>query len=232
MAAAQHHYLLSALPGLIQIHQELPITIEAFLGMLDDLPAPRIVAEAVLLSGDLLQRQAILSGEITDPEPMVLTAAQLQDEAPLPDYLAIEADSTGQAFPLPEDRLYETYFRHVLKVGRDAGSGFLPAWVGFEAGLRNAVAEARARALDLEPGNYLVAVDIADNPDDFSSLVNEWNAASTPLDAQEVLDQARWAWLTSHDAWFSFSVDEVAAYAAKLVLVHRWDHLRRSEREQ
>jgi hypothetical protein len=232
MADTQHHYLLSALPGLTQIHQELPLTIEDFLGMLDDLPGPRAVAQAVLLSGDLLQRQAMLAGELPDPTPAVLTVAQLRDEAPLPDYLVVDTDTTGQAFPLPDDLMQEAYFRHVRSVGQSQGCTFLLAWTGFEAGLRNALAEARARSLDLDAAHYRVATDIADDPDDFASLINEWNAAATPLDALEVLDQARWTWLTSHDAWFSFSADEVAAYAAKLVLVHRWDRLRRSQKEQ
>ena len=232
MAATQYHYLLSALPSLAQLHQELDLPVEDFLSMLDGAAAPEAMAQAVLLSGDLLQRQAMLAGELDAPTPAVLTLAQLQDEAPLPDALLIDADASGQVFPLAEDRLYEAYFLHVAELGKSLGSEFLLAWVGFEAGLRNAIAEARAQALGLEPGNYRVATDLADTPEDFSSTVNEWNAAATPLDALESLDQARWSWLTSHDAWFSFSADEVAAYAAKLMLVHRWARLRRSQKEQ
>lgn len=233
MAATQYHYLLSDLPSLVQLHQELDLSLDEFLGMLDGFSAPREMAEAVMLSGDLLQRQAMLAGELDEPTPAVLTLAQLQDEAPLPDALLIEeADASGQVFPLAEDRLYEAYFLHVAELGKSLGSEFLLAWVGFEAGLRNAIAEARAQALELEPGNYRVATELADDLADFSSIVNEWNAAATPLDALESLDQARWTWLTSHDAWFSFSADEVAAYAAKLMLVHRWARLRRSQKEQ
>jgi hypothetical protein len=37
--------------------------------------------------------------------------------------------------------------------------------------------------------------------------------------------RARWAWICEHDAWFSFSDDELAAYAAKLVLLEQWRRL-------
>jgi hypothetical protein len=41
----------------------------------------------------------------------------------------------------------------------------------------------------------------------------------------KVLDQARWRWLNDNDAWYSFADDELAAYAARLMLLHRWDRL-------
>ena len=40
--------------------------------------------------------------------------------------------------------------------------------------------------------------------------------------------RARWAWIERHDAWFSFSVDELLAYAARVMLLEQW---RRSAEE-
>jgi len=53
-------------------------------------------------------------------------------------------------------------------------------------------------------------------------VIAEWTAAPDPLAGQRVLDQARWSWLKEHDAWFSFGGDELAVYAAKLMLIDRW----------
>jgi hypothetical protein len=45
------------------------------------------------------------------------------------------------------------------------------------------------------------------------------------LEGQKVLDRARWAWLDEHDRWFTFEDDELAAYAARLLLVNRWHRI-------
>lgn len=34
--------------------------------------------------------------------------------------------------------------------------------------------------------------------------------------------RARWAWIERHDAWFSFAVDEMLAYAARVMLLEQW----------
>ena len=49
-------------------------------------------------------------------------------------------------------------------------------------------------------------------------IQNDANLAN----ALEALDRARWDWVTEREAWYSFSDDEVAAYAAKIIILHRW----------
>ncbi|MCJ7542993.1 MAG: hypothetical protein MUP47_00235, partial [Phycisphaerae bacterium] len=102
---------------------------------------------------------------------------------------------------------------------------FLAQWVGYEVALRNALAAARAQALGLEAADYLVATDLGQADGDLSAVVGEWAAAPNPLAGLRVLDAARWDWLAWHDAWFSFQDDELIAYAAKLVLLDRWQRL-------
>jgi hypothetical protein len=46
-----------------------------------------------------------------------------------------------------------------------------------------------------------------------------------PLSGLKVLDRARWDWLSRNDRAYSFENDEIAAYAAKLMLLHRWRRL-------
>ncbi len=222
--SGQYHYLLSSLPAMDHLGQESPMTLAELLGRLETFPVPLQVAQAIALGGDLLFRQAAMTGELAEPAPAVLTLAQLRDEAPLPAFLEVTADP-GQAFPLAEDLLWEAYYQHVAGLGRKLGCGFLPAWASFEAGLRNALAIARAGALGLEASHYLVATGLADEPDRFNAVVNEWSSTQDPLAASRVLDAARWQWMEQNEAWFSFSLDEVAAYTTQLMLVNRWSAL-------
>lgn len=224
----QNEYLLSALPALGELGQTPPITPAELLEHIAPVSGPSAIVRAVLLSDDLLQRQATLAGEIDQPTPAVLSPEQLRDEAPLPECLAVvEADAQPVA---GEDLLWEAYFRHAAAVARSFASGFLSDWTAFEVGLRNAIAASRARLLELDVESYLVATDLAADEDDFVTVVNDWSAAATPLAGLRVLDEARWRWLTDNDAWFTFRDDELAAYAVRLMLLTRWHRL--SEAEQ
>ena len=53
-----------------------------------------------------------------------------------------------------------------------------------------------------------------------AEVVGAWSTAETAVAAYELLALARWEWLCQHDRWFSFRDDELAAYAAKLLLLH------------
>jgi hypothetical protein len=94
--------------------------------------------------------------------------------------------------------------------------------VGFEVGLRNALASARAQTLDLEAEAYLVAPELADKKIEYQQIVSDWSGASNPLDALRVLDEARWDFCEERGGWYSFHACEIEVYAAKLILLHRW----------
>jgi hypothetical protein len=184
------------------------------------LPHAAAVVGALLLGDDLVQREAFLSGENKEVAPSVLTAEQVKDEQPLPDWAGERSEETSSR--QAGDAVWAAYFAHAQAVAERVGSGVLAAWVGHEVALRNALAEARARALSLDPANYRVAPELSDGDAEFSAVLSEWSAAADPLAAQQVLDRARWTWLSDHDGWFSYTEDELAIYAARLMLLHRW----------
>jgi len=228
--AGKNYYLLSFLSTPEALGAEPPILCGDFLQHLDEnvQPRPRELAETIFLSDDLLQRDAAMAGEIAEPEPVVLTADQARGEEPLSDFLAaLMEDAGAETQRIAADAVWDAYFRHAAAVANRLGSAFLRAWVGYEVALRNALAEARARSLGLEPTDYYVAADLAE-ASDLSATVNEWSAAGNPLQAQRVLDQARMDWLNENDAYFSFGDDELAAHAAKLILSVRWHRLTRA----
>jgi len=222
--AVGNYYLVTALPSLGDLGSPPPITPAELVTHLAG-ASPREVVEAVLLSDDLLQRDAFLAGEVEEVEPAVLTPAQVQDEAPLPPPLAPETDEADARQGPASDTVWKTYFRHVAAVARRRGCPFLRAWVGYEVSLRNALATARAKALDLDPEPYTVAADLADPDADIQPLVSEWADAENPLAGLRVLDRGRWQWLADHDAHFTFADDELAVYAARLMLLVRWHRL-------
>lgn len=190
----------------------------------------RVLLDALLLSDDLIQHQAVLSREIEAAEPSVLTPAQVRDEEPLPEYLVLhEAEVTTQS---ALDIVWESYFSYVATVAVEGKSEFLNGWVKYEVGLRNALVVARAKSMNLDPQEYLVAQWIGGDEEDFTGVISEWSSASDPFDGLRVLDEARWRWLKQNDGWFTFAEDEVVAYGAKLMLLHRWHRLGQAVPEQ
>ena len=216
-------YLLSALPTLGELGSWPPISMTALFEHVVDSGGNSVLLEALCLSDDLLQRQALMSGEIEESNPIVLTPAQIRDEESLPEYLI--PDQVDITTNLASDVMWESYFRYVSFIASTYNSEFISKWVSYEVGLRNALVIARAKALALDPQEYVVADDIGQAYGDFSSLVNEWTAAPDPIAGLKVLDLARWQWLTENDAWFTFDDDELIAYGAKLMLIQRWHRL-------
>ena len=226
--AGQHYYLLAALPALGELGVAPPLTREEFSRAVAEANGPAEVVRALLLSDDLMQREAILTGEIEpdDLDLAMLTPAQARGEAPLPAKIAPEEnDDQAEAPRAGRDAAWAAYFAHADAVARQTRSTFLRAWVGYEVALRNSLAVERAKTLGLEPGEYVTAPHLADLDVDVSEVLADWSAAEDPLAALRVLDQARWEWLRQREAWFSFVDGELAVYAARLMLLHRWRRL-------
>jgi hypothetical protein len=222
--AGRHYFLITSLPPLPELGSAPPLTAAQLLAGVGEAGAARALVETLFLGDDLLQREALLAGQIDQAEPTVLRPAQLRDEEPLPACL-IREDAEAAAVRVPADAVWSAYYHHAADVAERRASGFLAAWVRQEVALRNAVAAARAKDLGLEVEPYLVASDLGRDADDLTGVVSEWAAAPDPLAGLRALDNARWTWLAEHDQWFSFGDDELAAYAAKLMLLHRWHRL-------
>jgi hypothetical protein len=239
--SGQNYYLLTALPGLGELGADPPLTPRAMLEMLAPSPSAQQLASVIFLSDDLLLRQAVMSGEIPadQAEPVVLSAEQVRDEAPLPAFLANEAgpdgeggqgESAGGAAQLGVDRVWALYFEHAARGAR--GGEMLAEWVRYEVGLRNALAAARAKALGLDAARYLVAEQLGRGEEEYAAVLGEWSAAANPLAGLKVLDAARWNWIAEHSRHFTFSDDELAAYAARLVILHRWKRIAAAQQVQ
>lgn len=220
---ARHYFLLTSLPGLPELGEAPPTDMGEFRRRVLDEDAPAELIDALILEMDLVLREAAMAGEIERPEPVVLTLDQAGGDEPLPEFLAPAGEARHRA---SVDATWEAYYRHVAGLARKVGGAFAAAWVGFEVALRNALVVERAKALDLEASEYLVAEDLADRQAATAEIVAAWLAASDPLAGLRALDAGRWQWMQEHAAYFSFGIDELAAYARGLVLLTRWRVLR------
>lgn len=221
----RYDYLLSVLPALEPIGSVPPMSKRGFLEQVTGSNGPVRTVEMILLSDDLAQYQALSSEEIEKDQVdlAVLAVDKGENDPALPDFLLPEEVTEEQEnMRLSTDAIWSRYFHHAASVAKRQRSNFLKAWIGFEVGLRNALAAARAHTLKLDPSPYMVAPELAGIATDYSAIISSWSAASNPLAAMEVLDKSRWDWLEEHGQWYSFSACEIEAYAAKLVLLHHW----------
>ena len=221
----RYDYLLSILPGLEPIGSIPPMSKNEFLSIVSGANGPIKTVQAILLSDDLVQYEALLSQE-TDKDNIdiaVLPFEKAENTPVLPDFL-LPQDSTdeNQSKHLSVDGIWTRYFNHALIIAKRNHSKFLKAWIGFEVGLRNAIAATRAQTLSLDPEAYLVTPELADSGFDYSSIISSWSAAHNPLMAIEIIDKARWDWLEQNGNWYSFDKDEIEVYSAKLMILHHW----------
>jgi hypothetical protein len=222
----RHFYLLSVLPGLKTFESPPPVSKQELLSVVTESGGPTEIVQLLFLNDDLLQREAVLAGEIDQDQmdPAVLSHEQSTGKEPLPDFLVTghELENESVDNRIVGDSIQRNYFHHVSEIAKIYRSPFLKAWVQFEVGLRNALTKVRAEALKLDPNPYLVAPEL-ENPNlSFENILGDWMRVHNPLEAVEVLDRARWNQVTEHEQWFSFGNDEIAAYATKLMILHRW----------
>jgi hypothetical protein len=230
----RYDYILNALPALEPIGSIPPMSKSDFLTVITNAKGPVRTVEIILLSDDLTQYEALLTNEIDNKriDLAVLSVVKAENEPVLPDFLLPEDQTEHKENNrLAADGIWSRYFSHAAYVAKHNHSKFLKAWIGYEAGIRNALTTARAQMLDLDPEAYLVCPELADTETDYTNIISAWHAASNPMTALEVLDKARWDWLEEHGSWYSFSEDEIEVYAAKLILLHHWRRIL-SEKQQ
>ena len=218
----RYYFLLTALPPLPELGGRGAIELTELHRLTRPYEAVADVVDAILLQRDLLLREAVLAGETIEPEALVLTDEQVRGEQPLGAFLTGTDDQRRR---IPADAVWEAYYRRVLRVAGRRRCDFLRAWVGFEVALRNGLAIERAKTLQLEADPYLVAPELADPNSGAHEVAPAWTAAPDPLAGLRVVDEARARWTIEKSRYFSFSLNEVAAYAEMLVLVARWDRI-------
>ena len=219
MTSGANYYLLTSLPPLEEPGTRPPLSTAQLRERAAHSNAAPLV-DVVLLSDDLRQRQALLAGELSDVEGAVLTSGQMTGDEPLPHPLAVA--EAPQPPLLADDLVWDAYWRHAARVARRRHSRFLGGWVRVEVALRNRLVAGRARALGESVEGREVAPELGGADGVVEDGVAAWMGADDPLTGWRSLLMTRWRWTTSEERRFSFSRDEVAAYAVKLLLLRDW----------
>lgn len=226
--------LLTALPPLPALGEPLPITLAEALGRLRQQGGRDLESLADALAAEGLLREALEewvlgpSGSRIVPVALPPTLRALFDEelvAGMPEDAWIDA-------------VWQEWFDLMAAVGRSIGAPLLSRWSAWESAVRARVAVSRRPdrgegAQSSPPG--------ADDPA-LDSLLAAWDTVrergregreiAAAMEAEQILDEGRLAFLDDAALRYSFTMDELAAYFLKLRLLERrrrWDPARGRE---
>lgn len=111
-----------------------------------------------------------------------------------------------------------------------AATGTLGKWAKFEIALRNELARVRARHKKVD---VLKFIRLPDDPEaDISRAARVAYISSSILEAEKVLDQARWDALESLSFGHYFDFDFLLIYLLKLKILERWNKVQAADKEQ
>ena len=98
------------------------------------------------------------------------------------------------------------------------GSALLDSWFAWERALRLNLARSRAVRIKRDPS---VLPDAPFEPLDAASVVKSILAVDSPLEAEQILDRARWMAVESFQGFDYFGRDTMYAYFLKLLILER-----------
>ena len=103
-------------------------------------------------------------------------------------------------------------------------------WANFEIALRNELVRGRARRKKVDALKF---IRLPDNSEAYISHVAMIAYRSTSiLEAEKILDQARWNFLESLSLGHYFDFDFLLIYLLKLKILERWDKVQRADKER
>jgi hypothetical protein len=191
--------------------------------------------ELVLLGGDVLQVERLLSGKEVAIDYQhfgrEFWKEQIKSHKEVPEYFAEVFDLLllEGVSPKTLNFLYEAYYQHAIE---NASSPLLRNYLNFEKDLRNIIAAIRARRKGSSPASYLVGEgDIVEalsrsTAEDFGlgpeyPWVERLNAAKDPLDMEKTIEQIIWGTLDEMTERMDFNFDVILAYLLKLQRLER-----------
>jgi len=105
----------------------------------------------------------------------------------------------------------------------------LKEWVNFEVALRNELVRARASRKKIEPLKFLRLPDSAQAW--ISHIAMLAYRSTLILEAEKILDQARWNFLEDLSQGHYFDFDYLLIYGLKLKILERWEAIQTADKE-
>ena len=109
-------------------------------------------------------------------------------------------------------------------------SDSLKQWANFEIALRNELVRARASRKKIDPLKFLRLPDWPQA--EISHLAMAAYRSTSILEAEKILDQARWNFLEALSLGHYFDFDYLLIYGLKLTILERWDKIQKADKEQ
>jgi len=106
----------------------------------------------------------------------------------------------------------------------------LKQWANFEIALRNELVHARAARKKIDPLKFL---HLPDSPQaQISHVAMTAYRSISILEAEKILDQARWNFLEDLSLGHYFDFDYLLIYGLKLKILERWDEIQKADKER
>jgi hypothetical protein len=105
----------------------------------------------------------------------------------------------------------------------------LKRWADFEIALRNELMRARAGRKKTDPLKFLRLPD-APQAETIHLALAAYRSSSV-LEAEKILDQARWNFLEDLSFGHYFDFDRLLIYGLKLKVLERWDKIQKADKE-
>lgn len=103
----------------------------------------------------------------------------------------------------------------------------LNRWVNFEVALRNELVRSRAARKKVDPLKF---IRLPDNPEmQITHTALAAYRSTSILEAEKILDQARWDFLESLSLGHYFDFDTLLIYALKLKILERWETIQKAD---
>lgn len=99
----------------------------------------------------------------------------------------------------------------------------LKKWEGFDTMLRNELVKVRASRKHVSPARYLRREEFAEP--DIAHLAMSAHRNPSILEAERLLDEARWRALDEFSSGHYFDLDFLIIYALKLLILERWERI-------
>ncbi len=227
----KYYFLVSYIPEINREDKKLRLRVSDLLAdksQFDEKDWQQI--ELVLLAGDVLQIDRLLSGKDVEV-PYTLFGRefwkeQIKSPKEVPEVFAdvfstMVAEETS---PKKLDLLYDAFYNYVEE---QASSSFLKSYFQFHRGLRNIIAAVRARRMGLPPSDHLVGEgDLVEalsrsNAEDFGlsgefPWIERIIAAKDPAAMEDTMKQILWETVDEITEQMDFDFDVVLAYLLKL----------------
>jgi hypothetical protein len=136
-----------------------------------------------------------------------------------------------QEFILRKDfTLLKNLPRTIDEYDKRLNNATIEKWLEFDTALRNELVKIRAQMKKIEPEKFLRPGAIFSPGIWHTVMAAQRNPAI--LEAEEILDQARWEALDDLSFGHYFDIDFLIIYAYKLKILERWERIKLADKER